>query len=416
MLYTQLPKEMQQAMDRLHEAMTRHRKAMAQLQSMGPELLQPLPSKQGTTPLQDQLHEAQSQYQRLSQDFQQLQSAVSSQQAASQEALTQATLYAAWPVEGLAARQGVRLTPTREDGTTTQQLLEEARTRAVARVDAVHRMPSPYYWDQLHALQQRARELMDALPKAPPLRRLASAEEMTHQVEEQDLRLKRVTVQVHRLCEQMQRLRVQYRLYETGTNVLDQHAIQEQERQRQLQEQVMMQYVQAHSQSTNNTPSTDNGSAGATSTAPFGTTAPSAPFGTGGSTMFGTAPAPTAFGATPGASSNLFGATPAPTAAFGSTAPAPTAAFGSTAPAPTSTFGSATPAPATAFGSTTPAPAFGSATPAPTTAFGSATPAPVTTPAFGAATPVTTPAFGSFSSTASKKNKGGSRGLGRVRR
>jgi hypothetical protein len=424
MLYSQLPTEMQQAMDRLHEAMTRHRKTMAQLQSMGPELLQPVSSSHDKTPLHEQLQQAQSDYQRLAQDFQQLQSAVSAQQAASQEALTQATLYAAWPVEGLAARQGVRLTaPASAEATTTQQLLEEARTRAIARVDSIHRMPSPYYWDQLRALERRAVQLMEALQKGqkPPLQNLASAEEMTHALEEQDLVLHRVTAHVQRLREHMQRLRVQYRLYETGVNVLDQHAIQEQERQRQLQEQVLMQYVQA-TQSANTATSTTSGPVAT----PFGTPTP-APSASFGSTAFGATAAPTAFGAAPGATSNLFGATPAPTTtAFGSATPAPAPAFGSATPAPATAlgsatpataFGSTTPAPTSAFGSATPAPAFGSTTPAP--AFGSSTPAPVTTPAFGSATPapVTTPAFGSFaSSTANKKNKGGSRSLGRVRR
>jgi hypothetical protein len=65
----------------------------------------------------------------------------------------------------------------------------------------------------------------------PPLQNLASAEEMTHTSEEQDLILHRVTAHVQRIQEHMLRVHVQYRLYETGVNVLDQHAIQEQEQQ-----------------------------------------------------------------------------------------------------------------------------------------------------------------------------------------
>jgi hypothetical protein len=73
----------------------------------------------------------------------------------------------------------------------------------------------------------------------PPLQNLASAEEMTHTLEEQETVtrtysrsvLHRVTAHIQRFQEHMLRVHVQYRLYETGVNVLDQHAIQEQEQQ-----------------------------------------------------------------------------------------------------------------------------------------------------------------------------------------
>jgi hypothetical protein len=396
MHYSQLTPDMKRAIDTMHDAITRHKRTIFQLQTMGPKLLQVTGDNtqaSTVTPLQEQIQSLYAKMNRLQHDMEKLHAATQKQNSASEKAVVQATMYAKWPVEALAVRKGVRLTAAdakdeeekKSDDAAAElhHKIREALSRGMAAVDRIDRMPSPYYWETLHALEQRASRLsqqtatvLTQLEQSRDLTQLYSPQQapatINEIVETQHVALSRLAAQLEHLRDEMQRVRFRYRQYERGENVLEKAAAAEQERQRKLQEQLLSAYLQA-------TP-------GAPGPAPLA--------GTPASSAFGAAPAP-AFGASPAPSA--FGSTPAPASSF-SLGGAPTSA------APVAPLGAAAPSPATAN-------LFGSAPSTSTTnLFGTAaTPAAAPTAGFGFAS---TPAPASSSS----KKKSGSRSSGRLRR
>lgn len=360
MYYSQLTPEMKRAIDNMHEAITRHKRTMFNLQTMGPKLL--VPPEQTTTtttrdihrtapnltPLQTQIQRLQVQSNRLQHDTEKLRAAAQQQHRASETAMVQTTLYAQWPVEALAARRGVRWSTDTaakaephgeekksDDGVAAAALhhqIREALNRAMAAVDRIDRMPSPYYWETLHTLEQRAAQLSDQaklvqnqLDQSRALTRqitfAAPAAVTIHEiVETQHVALSRLTAQWEHWRDEMQRVRYRYSKYERGEDVLVKAAAAELERQRKLQEQLLLHYLQA---------STTSEASSAPSAA-----APVSNFATGGGSSSTTA-APAPFGA-PATTANLFGNTATTTNSFGGTSFPSTASAG---PAPTTNFG-----------------------------------------------------------------------------
>jgi len=350
MPYSQLTPDMKQAIDNIHQAIMRHKHTMLNLQSMGPRLLlpqtqdgAPADSQTKTTLLQERLHKLQSQLNRLQQDLQQLDATATAQEKASEKAVVDTIMYAQWPLEALAVRKGVRLSPSHssssgtgeekksEQGddhgtspsstavtTTTAAKIRDALNQGLASVDRIDRMPSPYYWETLIGLEQRALQLWEQtmtvqqqLQQSRALTQLSQNTSTTavisEIVETQHVALSRLEQQMQQLHDTVERVRFRYRRYERGENVLDRAAVQERERQRRIDEQIQMQFLQAAA-----APGATGGGT------PGGAPAPATGFG------FGGAPAPTG--------ANLFGSTPAPagTGFFAAPAAGGFASFGST--------------------------------------------------------------------------------------
>jgi hypothetical protein len=281
MYYSQLTPQMKQMIDTMHEAMVQHKKTMFQLQSMGPQLLQKKPDASkfsrsaveshatGITPLQENIQQLQVQLERLQQDMKKLHATIQKQHGITEQAVVQATIYATWPVEGLAARKGVVLpisatVPVDADSEEkkneeslrqhdVQAKIRQALTRGMAAVDRIDRMPSPYYWDTLHALEQRTVQLTEEMTSLQSQleqrisQRQWSAASVQDVIESQHVLVHRLSGQLDQIRDAMQCVRLRYRQYEKGENVLDAITIAEQESQRILQEKVLLHYLQAAS-------------------------------------------------------------------------------------------------------------------------------------------------------------------------
>ena len=454
MYYSQLTPDMQRAIDMMHTAMLQHKKTIHQLQTIGPQLLQPTTASNTsnitttttksttTTPLQQQIEKLQQRLQQLDEvEMPALRTMLSQQYHASEQMHVTTTLYATWPVEGLAARMGIPLQQQQQDpnhqnydpnsnaaatGTTTtnpshidenkekdptirysdpqvQEKIRRALMLGMAAVDRIDRMPSPYFWDIIQQLERRAQQLQadvhrwvaqqkDHHHSQPNEWNLQAMEET---IEDQHIRLCRLQQQlVPQIRDAMELLKLRYRLAvgDTGDNVLDQQKIKEQQRRTQVQEQLLRQFLQATANNNGNPhPAAPNATSAPAPAPAFGTPAAATTTTTG---LFGT----------PSTSTNT------PSFSFGNSNnnPAASATNSSSSSAnPTTTFGSTTPAPAPLFGggtttTTTPAvPTFGTTN---TNAFAA--------PTFGGSTTTTT----ATTTSQNRKSKSNSRAGGRLRR
>lgn len=441
MHYSQLPPQIKQAIDKIHEQMMKHKRSVAQVQTMAPVLLRnptkPADVAAGTTPpLLEQLQIMALKLQEIESNLQACGLEAMRIKAKYEQTTTQTVVHGIWPVEALASRRGIQLNPveTKSNPTINDQIRQSLELQA-AHVDRLEKIPSPYMWQSIEDMESRLRELQHTsqlvtthLAQVQQVRDMGVASVVVGQT---DL-LVQVDEQIKALQRRMEDLRSRYRVWEKDANVLDQQQIRDLQARQKRDEIVKIGYIKAAGATPASGPAPSTGFGQAPASTPggglFGSSAPapgglfgSAPAPAGGG--FGAAPKPGGlFGSTPApAPGGLFGSTPAPApgGAFGSTpAPAAGSLFGSTpAPAPGGAFGS-TPAPAAGslFGSTpgpapgglfssTPAPAAGGgfgSTPAPASGglFGSTTPAPgVAAPAFGAAT------SGFGTSTSKPKNK-----------
>lgn len=413
--YSQLPAEYRRAIDELHESMMRHKRSMNHVQSMAPKALLVDSSftthggsgnnssgtsagATATAPLQTQMASLGRTILSLQQDLRHWQARADANKVACETSTQQAYLYGRWPVEAVAVRRGVRLQPPPhqdecKDADTVhrvRQLLDQQ----LAHVDRVERMPSPYMWqvlaamnDRLNALREQAVQYSRQLEQQSQSSQGMEPADVVSIVETQHRALCQVSNNIQHVHVEMQVLRHKYSMYEREDNVLQVEAHQERERQRKLDDQIQRMYVQASQQNPQQQQqqqASGPGPPGILGQAPAGGLFGASP-----------APAPSGFG---------FGAAPNPAPAggglFGN--PAAPAAGGS------GLFGSA-PAPAAVGGGGL----FGAAsTPAAGGVFGAAPAAP------GAAAPAS--AFGNFGSTstfsATPKKKSGSRSSGRLKR
>lgn len=419
MHYHQLPPQVKQAIDNIHEQMMKHKRSVAQVQTMAPVLLRnptkPADVAAGATPsLLEQLQTMTLKVQEIESNVLACGREAMRIKSKYEQTTTQTVIYGIWPTEALASRRGIQLNPveTKSNPTVNDQIRQSLELQA-AHVDRLEKIPSPYMWHAIDDMESRLRELQHTAQLVTThLTQMQQIRDMgvTSVVMGQTELLLQVAEQIRMLQRRMEDLRSRYRAWEREANVLDQQKIRDLQAQQKRDEIVKIGYLKAASATpaSSQAPSTGYGQqpAPAPGGGLFGSSAPAS----GG--LFGTAPAPAASGSGFGAApkpGGLFGSTPAPASGglFGSTpAPAPGGGFGSTpSPAGGGLFGS-TPAPASGglFGST-PAPAaaggFGS-TPVPAAGglFGSATPAPgAAAPAFGAAA-------GGFGTSSSKpKNK-----------
>ena len=395
MHYSQLPPQVKQAIDNIHEQMMKHKRSIAQIQTMAPVLLRnptkPADAAAGTTPpLLEQLQVMALKLQEIESNVHACGREAMRIKSKFEQTTTQTTVHGIWPIEALASRRGIQLNlvETKSNPTINDQIRQSLELQA-AHVDRLEKIPSPYMWQIIEEMESRLRELHHTaqlvtthLTQMKQIRDMGVASVVMGQTE----LLVKVDGQINVLQRRMEDFRSRYRVWEKDTNVLDQQQIRDLQAQQKRDEMVKIGYIKA------------------AGTTPASGPAPSSAFGqaptsTPGAGLFSSsAPAPGGlFGRSPAPAGGGFGATPKPGGLFGSTpAPAPGGLFGSTpAPAPGGLFSSApTPAPAAGggFGSTL-APAAGGL-------FGSTTPAPGgAAPAFGAAT------SGFGSSTNKPKNK-----------
>jgi Nucleoporin FG repeat region len=414
MHYSQLTPDMKRAIDTMHEAIMRHKRTMNDLQSMGPSVLQrpsnggPTDDPEGgaesavTTPMQHQIASLRTKLRAMQQQLSKLYTTALDQTSDNEKAVAQTITYAKWPLEALAVRKGVRLTVVEKDATKGSSIsvdeekksdeaaelqvkIRDALNRGMAAVDRIDRIPSPYYWDTLQSLEQRALVLSERLAVLesqlePPdssywTTRSDQSPATTIQniIETQHVAIQRLVYQMDTLHNEMHLFRLRYGQYELGENVLVRQAAKKQERERQLHEQALLHYLQASA--TAETSGTASTTTAATATA----ATPSAL-------------RPSTFGTTPLTSS---AGAPATAPAFGFSA-APLG--GATAPAPL--FGAAPAAPAPLFGTTTTNPAA-----APTNLFGSAAPVPLFGGAPTASASTAPASFGNFASASSQQKK-----------
>jgi hypothetical protein len=394
MYYSQLTPDMKRAIDTMHEAIMRHKRTMNDLQSMGPSILQrpysggPSSNDQNDlvgggaesatiTPMQHQIASLRTRIRTMQQQLSNLYAMALEQTSDNEKAVAQTITYAKWPLEALAVRKGVRLIVAdttkgssdssvdkekqSDEAAELQIKIRDALNRGMAAVDRIDRIPSPYYWDTLQSLEQRALVLSERLAVLESQLEQPDSSYWTTRpdqspaitiqniIETQHVAIQRLVYQLDALHNEMHLVRLRYGQYERGGNVLARQAAKKQERERQVHEQALLHYLQATAPSESSStapPSALRPSTfGTTPLASSGGVPAAAPaFGFSAAPLGGaTAPAPL-FGASPAAPAPLFGATTtnpaaAPTNLFGSTAPAPL--FGG---APTATSASAAPA------------------------------------------------------------------------
>lgn len=403
--YSSLPPEAKRAIDTIHDALMRHKKTMANVETMAPALLReppaPADAAAGYTinkTLPSRLKELQHDLQTVQQKLAKCRTQAIVLKEKYEISTAQSVLHGIWQVEVVANRRGIQLTSLKKAmdpnvKTRLQKLLDEQ----VARVDRIERIPGAYMWETLADLEQRVQTLLQQVStvcqelEATPSDDMMDIASIVHTQADSFARVAHTVARVH---EQMERLRAKYRASERGEDILLKADVEEMERQRRVEQQAKFQLMKA-------APASAPATGGL-----FGSTPAPAP----GGGLFGRSPAPaTTLGAAPAPLGGLFGSTPAPTPATGGL-------FGSTpAPAPSGGLFGAAPTPATGglFGSTP------AAAPATTPASGAApatglfgAPAPATPVGFsfaGTATPSTT-------STASTPRASGGRSRNRNRR
>ena len=396
--YSDLPPQMKQAIDAIHEQMLRHRRTMMQVETMGPALLRdvkPGDVAAGTIlPLKDQLFDLERNLGTLNDKIQKCGREAMVLKAKFEQTTVQSVTYGVWPIEALAARRGVQLSiveTTEGKSPTVQEELRKQLDMQTVYVDRIEKIPSPFMWLQLADMEHRLAELthmIQSLKQQLEMTKIINNIGVASVVQQQTEFLRRIDYVVAQVHGSMEGLRTRYRLWERGPNILDKAAAEEELKRRKNSEQVKIAYLKGQQATQTSAPPAGTPATGGlfgsnpTSGGLFGNTPGPAP---GGGGLFGSTPAP--------AGASLFGSAPAPVGGglFGST-PAPAPAAGG------SLFGSASaPTPAAGGGSL-----FGGA-PAPTPAagggglFGSA-PAPAPTGGGGLIGAPDAGGFGSFAS------------------
>jgi Nucleoporin FG repeat region len=448
--YSHLPPQYKQVIDKIHDQIMNHKRAISQVKTMAPALLRTTKSSAdaaaGTIlPLSEQIQTMKVRMENINSKLNECSEEATRVRNHFEQYNVHVIIHGIWPAEALASRRGVTLhsssstsalvpstatsSATGKDTTVHEQIRKSLEWQA-AHVDRLEKIPSPFMWQLLEDMEQRLTEMTHSLQtisiqldQTKNIRDLGITFVLTKQSEN----LIRIAQDINFLQSHMGEIRSKYRNWEklNDANVLDQQAIRDWQAQQKRDEMVRMKYLEAGTSNAQNNngnqmpqanttsaPSTFFGAA-PTSGGLFGSTsAPSPSGGLFGSTqaptpsggLFGsnTAPAPAGglFGTTPAPSGGLFGSTPAPAPSgglFGSTpAPAPSGGlFGSTpAPAPSGGLFGATPAPAPSGG------LFGS-TPAPAPSGGlfGATPAPAPSVGLFGSTPAPAPSGGLFGST-----------------
>jgi hypothetical protein len=352
--------------------------------------------KMKTSHLSEQLHELHRSIKEISiQAKENIDNAAQLKQR-SGETVAMAKMHGLWPIEMVAARRSVILSSLRKvsetpsgagEGSKSVTLsnmpemdvlaLQHIMDMRAASVDRKENIPSPYFWDVMHNLEKRSKEVnggIDAMNS-----RLLGMEEADRSgspitnyecapslilcdqgpatfpsrcaklARLQNEHFLHIASGASTLHEEVETMKVRYRRMQETHKGIGQYDdpffkadVEEMRREREMQQKIIEERLLAN--------------------AAVAPAAPSAPAPSGGGGLFGSTTAAPSTG-------GLFGSTtPAPASGglFGSTAPAPSTGgglFGSTpAPAPSTggLFGS-TPAPASGglFGSTTPAPAAG---------------------------------------------------------
>ncbi|CAB9508763.1 expressed unknown protein [Seminavis robusta] len=351
--YNNLPPDIKAAIDKIHEAMMKHKRTVLGIQSIGPSQLETTPgSSTVSLPMKiKKLNETISELERMSQ----LQSVADSSKKEYEQLYKQATI-GLWSLEQLAVQRGVQVRVRSEQKPQAETADAKAQLREVldqqmAHVDRFERMPSQYLWQVIPDMKKRLlaleRRLWTAQQQHQNALRTARPANISITIQEQQNQVHRANKYYDKLQVEMDKVRTLYRFYERGDNVLDQADHAKNKREREILNAISMQFVQA---------SAPAGAPAVAAPAPFGqpsstAAAPKPPTTSFGGFGFGSpAPAP----ATAPSTGFSFGPTPAPAAgAFTGAAPAPPV-FGSTAP-------TTTPAPLS-FGSTTSS-SFSSATP-----------------------------------------------------
>jgi len=215
--YAQLPEHAKRAIDQIYQLMMQHRRTLASVKTMAPALLReedsgnlspadaaagsparrPVPSTRASSlrktttdpsnePLPQQMVSLQTQIQALLQSAESNLTEARQLKARAGEAVAQAKMHGAWPIENVAARRGVALSSIKGilndyaiinaqtsasgisgGGTPASSLnlsgmanidaiaLQQIMDIRAARVDRIEPMPSPYLWEVLNNFEQR---------------------------------------------------------------------------------------------------------------------------------------------------------------------------------------------------------------------------------------------------------------------
>jgi hypothetical protein len=344
--YAALSQDEKKAIDALHDAVMQHKRTMAHVETISPRLLSSIPkiaadcAAGDDLPITLQISRLEARSSKLQQLILATRQQVEELSKSYETSATQAIMHGKWPVEATATRRGVSLVkskPTSEDN--VQSKLQQLLDRQLAYVDRVERMPSPYLWQILEDLESRASNIqlsVDTLAKQLDRYRNDSADpvDVILVIQLQHQALSRTLEVIAKLHQEMDKVRQRYRLVERGDNILDKADHEERDRERRIQEQVRIAFLQASSKeqaTTTSAPPTAFGSTPAPAPTPF--------FGSGTTPL--SAPAPSVFGAPANppttAPGGIFGNTTTPALAtpnFGAPAQAPTPAFGAPAPLP----------------------------------------------------------------------------------
>jgi hypothetical protein len=416
--YSSLPPEAKRAIDIIHEEIMRHKRTIANVETMAPALLREPPApadaaagySNNNKTLPNQLKELQHNLQTISQKLAECRTHALDLKKKCEISTTQSVLHGIWQVEVVADRRGIQLSSQKKaTDPDVRTRLQKLLDLQASRVDRIERIPGAFMWETLADLEQRVQTMLQQVSTLNRELEAACSHndviDIASIVHMQADTVARVAHAVTRVHGQMEQLRAKYHASVQGReDILLTAEMEARDRQTRLEQQAKFHFVKA---------------APASAPAPGGL-AGSIPAPAPGGGLFGSYPAPattSAFDAAPAV--GLFGSTPAaaPTTGgglFGST-PTPAPVFGA-APAPAGgLFGAAAPA--------APTPAFGStpaAAPATTAAFGAApatglfgVPAPATPGVFSFAG---TAAPGTTSTASTPRASGGGRSRNRSRR
>jgi len=191
--YSALPPEAKQMIDQIYQQVQSHRRTMYNLNHMSPALLtlpeqerkiqtivtpgnitassnasstmqktEDEPSTTGSVkPLPHQIRSLNSQIQFIAQQISSLMDQTKQMHEAGARAMDNATKEGAWPLEMIAARQGVTLTPLQNANKTSeiQEKWKRYQNQQATLVDWQEPIPSPYMWQVLQNLHHRLNAL-----------------------------------------------------------------------------------------------------------------------------------------------------------------------------------------------------------------------------------------------------------------
>lgn len=271
MQYRDLPPQMKKYFDTMYESIMRHKRSMSNLQSMAPQLLLPINMAVGKAQsistksvIGEKLKRLDNQLQHLQSDLTLLLSCSQNRKESVENTVLQSIQYAKWPVEALAHRSGIRITNTpsalheeKKEEHNIQDRVREMLDRAMASVDRIEKMPSPFLWQIIHDLEQRlqkfieqANSLMMELDQFLKLKSdIKSGQDplvcVTDIVEKQHRALWSLTAKVDSVRAGMERVRFRYRNVERGENVIDKAFIDAVARERRIEEEIQLQIIRA---------------------------------------------------------------------------------------------------------------------------------------------------------------------------